>query len=220
MSIFDLSLHPHQYKGKLVVFDGIDGSGKTTLLRQARNVVSSLGLCAEEVQLIDPTLWSAPPIQKYMQDPCGAVEQGVDLLGLSLVCTGFRLNSIRSTVLPKLNVGTWVFCDRYVYTTLAEFICFPSHAQEGEILRDLLRLLPKPDLAFLASASAEVCMSRIREREAERGKILDVEYYKRLVIAFDSVAAHNDMVRVDTEIDPAESVSFIKRRMLGLSKGD
>jgi dTMP kinase len=209
MQKFELGLPPHDYSGKLIIFDGIDGSGKTTLLRKAQSFASSIGKDAEVVRLIDPSLSSASSYLKYTQDPSGSVGRGVDLLGLSLVCTGFRLDCVRSTVMPKLENGAWVFCDRYVYTAWAEFIAFPYNARDCAALLDLLCLFPKPDISFLTSASAQICISRIRERESEQKKTLDQSYYENLIDIFHSVANHNDMVVIDTEDTETDCISYV-----------
>lgn len=214
-----LRLSPHGFPGKLIVFEGIDGSGKSTLLRECLAFVEAIGVRGREIKLIEPNLWRLQGFDAFMRDPAGAVGGNVSVIGIAVACTGFRIESMRSKVYPELATGTWVFCDRYVYTTVAEFLVSNGSESDYRALTAVVQLLPRPDLAFLASAPIEVCLERVRERREESDYVLDAGYFERLHQSIHEIAQHNAMQVVRTDVPLAESVAGVKRCLHRLAAG-
>src|SRR5438132_7790153 len=115
-----LALQTHDLPGKLIIFCGVDGTGKSTLTEFAIKKAKLLGRKAIQVGLLDDFIKEAPSFRDYAHHPAASIQR-VDLLALSLVCAGSRLQNLKTLVLPELAAGSWVFCDRYIYTTWAEF---------------------------------------------------------------------------------------------------
>jgi len=193
-----LPLQRHRLSGRLIVFEGADGSGKTTLVKAALDFAQTLGRRAVEVQALDDFVRFSPMMRKYAQHPADP-QTTVDILALSLTCAGSRLQNTRSTVLSELALGSWVFCDRYVFTTWAEFVNLRGICPDGEVLREVLSLFPMPDLAFLAFAHAETCISRVRGRPEEVGKVFDVDYNRRLIATYRAVGAAQGFTELSTQ---------------------
>jgi thymidylate kinase len=167
MSSLQLALKPHGLPGRLVVFSGVDGSSKSTLINFAVDSMKAFQKKAILIDLLDDRVRELSDFRDYCHDPLAAIQR-VNLLALSLICAGSRLQNLHSRVIPALAAGFWVFCDRYIYTTWAEYLALSSPSHELEILRQVLELFPKPDLGFLPYAGAQTCIARVSERVARK----------------------------------------------------
>lgn len=208
-----LSLKPHNQPGRLVTFSGVDGSGKTTLANAALQYIRSRGHRVHLVSLLAPEILTLSAFRDYAHDPHDSLGRSVDMFALSLVCCGSRLLTIRTKVLPLLQMGHWVVCDRYVFTTLAELQAFEVPETERKTLNETMRFFPKPDIAFLALCPPQTCIDRIRLRENEAGKHLDLEHYEVLVRSFQRVASANGLLQISTDHEPARSEALVTRAL-------
>ena len=197
-----LDLKPHALRGKMIIFCGADGSGKSTLIDFAFRYVTGLGKTAVNVELLDDLIKQSRAFREFARDPLAA--EDVDLLALSLVCAGNRLQNVRTLVLDELAAGSWVFCDRYIFTTWAEFLALTSDVTDREVLRAVLQLFPKPDAGFLPYADVDVCLGRVRKREEEATMVLGRDRYTNLIRTYRAVAAENDLVQICTEESQSE----------------
>lgn len=204
-----LSLKPHNQPGRLITFSGVDGSGKTTLANAALRYIKSLGHQVHLVPLLAPEVLSLSAFRNYAQDPLDSIGRLVDMFALSLICCGSRLLNVRTKVLPLLEMGHWVVCDRYAFTTLAELQAFQVPDAERKALNEVMRFFPRPDMAFLAWCPPQTCIDRIRLREGEQGKHLDADHYDVLVRSFRQVALANGLRQISTDREPTHSEALV-----------
>lgn len=143
--------------GRLVVLEGIDGSGTTTQAARLASALEARGV---------PTLLTCEPtpgpvgsllreaLGRRLRDPRGpgAVELGWD--ALALLFAADRLDHLRREILPALEAGRVVVCDRYVLSSL---VYQSETSPEGAA-----------SLPFLAAANA-------RARPADVTLVLDVD---------------------------------------------
>jgi dTMP kinase len=207
-----LDLPPHDLPGRLIVFEGTDGSGKTTLTRTAVEAAGRLGRRAVEISLLANHVKDSAEFRDYSGNPEASLER-VDLLALSLVCAGSRLQQVRMDVLGELIRGSWVFCDRYVFTTWAEFLALSTSGRDREALRPVLEVFPAPDLRVLAHASPELCFRRVAARPEEAFKTIGLERYAALGATYRRMAAANDFEEISSE-QPFEACAAIVEELL------
>jgi dTMP kinase len=193
-----LGLQAHGMPGRLVVFDGTDGSGKTTLVRAAVSCAQRLGHRVVEVDLLDDFVRFSSPFRRYATDAYNS-RSSVDMLALSVLCAGSRLGNARLRVLPALAAGDWVFCDRYIFTTWAEYAALSRPGDEWERLRSILQLFPRPDLAILPHASARTCIARVVSRADEADKVMEEPRIQHLIETYRAVGRANGFAEVSTE---------------------
>lgn len=140
------------YKGKLIVFEGLDGSGSTT---QSQYLYHSFLQQKIEVHATkEPTNyligglirswlsgdWSSSPV-------C-----------LQLLFTADRAHHLEKEVIPLLEKGVHVISDRYILSTLAfGGLEIPDDRWLVEINKHFIA----PDLTILLRVPAKVCIQRI-----------------------------------------------------------
>ncbi|MEK7542508.1 MAG: dTMP kinase [Patescibacteria group bacterium] len=144
------------YPGKFIVFEGLDASGQTT---QANLLTGTLKENHKEVILTkEPT--GESEAGKHIRN----VLDKKELLGpeeLQRLFAKDRKEHLEKTIIPALQKGIWVVCDRYAFSSFA----FGTAA--GCNLEDLIELNNEfllPDITFLLNVSPAVCMERIGKR--------------------------------------------------------
>lgn len=213
-----LDLPRHKRPGKLIVFDGIDGSGKSTLIEAAMSRARALDKPVVMIDLLNDRVRELPEFRTFAHDPAASVRT-IDLLALSLVCAGNRLQHVKTQVAARLAEGAWVFCDRYIFTTWSEFAALSESPRDAGVLRTVLELFPRPDLGILPHASAETSIERVRTREHERGKVLDRDRFAHVIATYRRVAAANGLMEISTERPRAECEALVARAIEELSAG-
>ncbi|MDW7775544.1 MAG: hypothetical protein SCH39_04290 [Methanosarcinales archaeon] len=156
----------------LIIFTGIDGSGKSTLSRtlverlekennkarylwwfSAENSLMrrtlrllSRGGKGETTENNEGTLPKSSPVQKLYQ---------------FIVLLDYQWQTFFHVYLPLMS-GKNVICDRYVYDIVISFtkeFNYPE-AKTRKMMSTLLRLSPKPDIAFFVDVPVEVAIQR------------------------------------------------------------
>lgn len=192
-------MQPHGRSGRLIVVDGTDGSGKTSLLAGLCAWLRARGVPAEIVKTPSADCRAVTAFRRYAEVPARALTGEIDLPALSLVCLGDRLQTARTEILPLLESGTWVLCDRWAYSTLAELTAIGASQQDRAAIRAVIDLLPKPDLAVLTTVAPEEAIRRVHARPEERDSITDRELFARFVEAFRAVAHEEGMFVLETD---------------------
>jgi dTMP kinase len=150
------------YPGRLIVFEGLDGSGKSTQAQLLRKWLSFRGY------RVFFTEWNS---SELVSD---TIRRGKkrNLLTPTTFCllhaTDFA-DRLERHILPPLQAGYLVVCDRYVYTAFARDVargCDPGW------VRNLYSFAPKPDKVFYFRVPVETALAR---KEASRQKI---NYYE------------------------------------------
>jgi dTMP kinase len=147
--------------GKFVTFEGIEGCGKTTQIKLAvawlaeRNIPvlataepggSPLGLKIREILL--------------NRGPCSIGAEAELLLFAAA-----RAQHVRETILPALEGGRWVLCDRFTDATLA-YQGFGRGLDTGFIgsLNAFSAFSLKPDMTILLDLPVGIGLERARRR--------------------------------------------------------
>ena len=100
---------------KFIAIEGVDGAGKGVQSQALRDAMMAAGL---------PVLLTREPggsegaeqIRELLV--CGAAERWDDMTELLLVNAARRAH-LRDTILPALEAGNWVICDRFIDSTRA-----------------------------------------------------------------------------------------------------
>ncbi len=162
-------------RGRLISISGVDGSGKTTqiglLLGEARDVESnSIVVWSRWRPLTSLPLLALMKRLGYAKvhrtSSIGFVEtQVAQKRGLaSLWCFLTQIDNLMKTglkVMIPLLLGRTVICDRYVLDLMVENMAdLHDTPTTSRIGHRLLRLLPRPDLAFLIEVDPTVAFER------------------------------------------------------------
>ena len=204
-------LGPADSRGRLVVFCGINGSGKTTLANRLRMTVAEKGYSAEYVNLLSTGIYADEAFKTYIADPVGSVaRKEVDVFALTLKFLADRLQNFRLRQLPQIQSGKWIICDRYVYTSLAEYLVVQSVEREIKTILDVISMFPRPDMSIITTAPLQTCASRLSNRGPGWDTQARREYLCRLDSQFQAIARQNSLCLLDTSEELAESVRRVE----------
>ncbi|MGV1772289.1 hypothetical protein ACQZ6B_19075 [Agrobacterium vitis] len=189
-----------QFRGRLIVFEGIDGSGKSTSLQSAHDYLENNGIAVEKLDLLSPFCRQLPYFRSYADDTSTAFDGTLDQPALGLVCLADRLQRFRSHYFRLLQDGVWLICDRYAITPIAEAAALGANAEDLATMVNVASRLPKPAIGFHTTAPENVVLDRIRARPKDEGKILDPRFYRRAIQSVASTSADNEFITIDSTL--------------------
>lgn len=163
------------YKGKLIVFEGIDCSGKSTLAKELYNSLVSEG---KEVVLTcqpskDTSLGSTfreLALKRTLED------EKADSYFKAMLFMADRVLHFNEVILPALKEGKIVICDRWWYSTIVYQLNYFGNPRSAfiEINQELVKRLV-PDLIFYCHISRNELTKRLNSRSLLDGIERDVE---------------------------------------------
>jgi len=167
------------WKGRFIVFEGIDGSGTTTQATLAAAALRSDGF--RVLQTREP---SGRPIGRLIRQ---ALQGRVGLPGgagplteetLALLFAADRLDHLEAEILPALRQGELVICDRYLLSSLAYqgaacSIDWVEQINAGAVTPDLtifleVKLAAASRRRAARGGSRELFESDVRQRQVSR----------------------------------------------------
>jgi dTMP kinase len=177
-------------RGRFITFEGGEGTGKSTHAAALAQRLRTLGIAVELTR--EPGGSPGAEIVRHillsgLAKPLGADTEAV-------LFAAARDDHVRSRILPALEQGKWVICDRFTDSTRV------YQGVLGKVDRKLLNALErvtigalKPDLTFILDAPAELGLTRAKRRrgegEADRFEGEGVEAHAAMREAFLRIAA-------------------------------
>lgn len=174
-------------RGRMISFEGSDGCGKSTQMKKLAAYLSSRGY--EVVTTREP---GGCPISERIRE----IILSLDSEGMSAECEALlyaaaRVEHVRRVVLPALEKGKMVLCDRFLDSSIA------YQAYGRELGEDFVRLINQraseavmPDRTLMFDVARETAKARMAqgapldrlEKEAE-------DFFSRVAGGYDRVAA-------------------------------
>ncbi|ORT50227.1 hypothetical protein ST37_10035 [Vibrio sp. qd031] len=146
--------------GKLVVICGIDGSGKTTLEESIAKELKERGISVLQTKQPSDSYRKHPYVRSYLDSG----SEKISMEALALLSAYDRMEHIETTIVPALANGTWVLCNRYVYSAIAYF----SHRGVDKcFVKEINTNVIEPDFAFLTDIPAEKACQRVKARDGD-----------------------------------------------------
>lgn len=179
-----------------VTFEGIEGSGKSTALRMLAGHLQGRGL--------DPLLTREPgdsslgrSLRAVLLD---ARNSSISPRAELFLFMADRAQHVRETVLPALEAGQTVLCDRYSDSTMA----YQGYGR-GQDLDELARLNAlasgglEPDLTLLLDLPVSFGLERAGNRNREQGTVVSegrfdaesLQFHERVRTGYLALAAQN-----------------------------
>lgn len=183
-------------QGLLLVFEGIDGSGKSTQARLLYETLLRKGIKA--VLTKEPT--DGPFGKKLRQ----LAQQGRDEISLQEEYDLFmqdRAEHVEKELIPQLDQGAVVVCDRYFYSTMAYQGALGMDPET--IYAENARRFPTPDKIFYITVSPTIGRSRITSGRKETPNLFEKEAYLKKVAALFDAMPYDEIVRIDGSNDIA-----------------
>lgn len=177
--------------GWFISFEGTEGVGKTTAIKALCSFLDKEKI--EYIKTREPGGSSfAETLRNILLDTRTKVNDDTELL---LVFAG-RCDHIHNTILPALQAGKWVICDRFFDSTVAYQGFARGHGSE-ETLNKIQSLIDqfvhiKPDLTLWLDMPVEEGMRRAGKRSAaDRFEQEEASFFTRVYEGFQSQAEKN-----------------------------
>lgn len=191
-------------RGRFITFEGIDGAGKTTCIEGAAAWLRGQGI---------PLVTTREPggtsvgnaIRALLLDPANAMLPGTE----TLLLFAARFEHVHRVILPALDSGQWVLCDRFLDATIA----YQGGGRGVPVdrirqLADWVHASLVPDLTVLLEVDVGVAVDRISGRgDADRFESEASTFHERVAAAYRAQADREPQrvrsIRADA---PAEEV--------------
>ena len=171
--------------GMFVTFEGVDGSGKSLMLKLAAQKLRGLGydvLCTMEPggSTLGQKLRSI-----ILDSPYGSV----DPRGEALLYAADRALHVANVIMPALEAGRVVLCDRYEDSSYA----YQGGGRNVELadirrLNDFATYGVRPDATFLLDLPAKAALSRLHGPK-DRIEQEDISFFEDIAAAYRRLAA-------------------------------
>lgn len=165
-------------RGQFITFEGTEGVGKSTQLATARTALEAAG---KDV-LVTREPGGTPMAEAIRGLLLAPREETVNDLTELLLMFAARAQHLHSLILPALERGTWVLCDRFTDATYAYQGGGRGVPREQvAVLEQLVQGEVRPDHVILLDAPVEVGMARARSRGApDRFELEKAAFFQRV----------------------------------------
>ena len=198
-------------RGKFITLEGLDGAGKSTHLARLVDGLRARGKTV--VQTREP---GGTPLGEKLRELLLA--EPMHLETEALLMFAVRREHLARVIVPALERGDWVVCDRFTDA---------SFAYQGggrglavaklEILEAWVQAGLNPDLTLLFDVPTEVAFGRVRGmgRELDRFEQEKAEFFDRVRAAYlDRAASSAGRIRLVDGSKPLEEVGLLLEEII------
>ena len=202
-------------KGKFIVFEGGDGSGKSTILDMVYDYLIENNI--ECIKTREPGgIKISEDIREIILD---TKNTKMDSRTEALLYAAARRQHLVEKVIPKIDKGAIVLCDRFIYSSLA----YQGYARNIGI--DEIYQINKfavgeymPDLSILFDIEPSTGLDRIKKNSSREVNRLDkerVEFHNKVREGYHEVLKINDkMIKIDASKSIEEVFEDVKEIIL------
>jgi dTMP kinase len=177
-------------RGHFITFEGGEGSGKSTHAKTLAQRLKSRGI--EVVLTREPGGSAGAEIIRHIL--LSGIAKALGAETEAILFAAARDDHVRTTILPALDAGHWVICDRFIDSTRV------YQGILGNVDQRLIRSLERitvgsayPELTFIMDVPAEVGLARAKRRRgqdaADRFEAESTEFHEKLRQAYRDLAA-------------------------------
>lgn len=180
--------------GKFVTFEGGEGCGKTTQIKLAAASLAARGIPVIETAEPGGTALGLKVREILLNRGSCTIGAEAELL----LFAAARAQHVREVILPALQEGTWVLCDRFADATVA-YQGFGRGLDAGviHILNAFSSLSLKPDMTLLFDLPIAIGLMRAKTRAAgsrpetaeDRFEQEDLAFHERIRKGYLTLAA-------------------------------
>ena len=201
-------------KGKFITVEGSDGSGKTTFINSATEYLVKKGYKVITTREPGGTEFSEK-VRELLFDSSNEIDAKTESL---LFCVSRRDHIIKK-IIPYVEEGYVVICDRFVDSSIA----YQSYGR-GLNKRDIININKyttdglEPDLTLYFSVDVEVGLSRTKYRdENNRMDNESLKFYKEVKRGYDELS--NDYKERIKVIDANQSYEKVEKDAFKILEG-
>lgn len=210
-----LPMKTHNRPGRLITFCGLDGCGKSTLIALLKTRLNALGYTVALTKQPTPSVRQSSMFRSFMDR---AEHDDYDYRALSLLCASDRVQHVHSEIIPLLDEGKVVLCDRYYYSCLANLRA-RGYGQDMWIV-DVARSIPRPDAAVFLDIGVQQAVARVRSRPDEADSYIPMSLQYRLREQYREIARENGGILLDSSRDPDSTFCKLWQQLTPLFTGE
>lgn len=201
-------------RGRFITIEGGEGTGKSTQLPLIAAWLREAG--KEVVETREPG--GAPGAEKIRELLVNGPADRWDAVTESLLHFAARREHLKRTILPALERGAWVVCDRFADSTMAYQGYGLGVARN--LIEDLYGAVVgelKPDLTIILDIPPEIGLKRADDRRSggTRYESMDVAFHGRLRDGFIDIARREpERCVVIDATGPVEEIAAKIRRQI------
>lgn len=191
-------------RGLFITFEGTDGTGKSTQIEFAREYFESRGFNVLMSREPGGTSISEKLRDILLDKANGEMSPVTEMM----IYAASRAQLVSELIIPAVNDGTVVICDRFVDSSVA-------YQAFGRGLGDMVAEVNSyattglaPDITFFMDIDPEVGRSRIAGGELDRLEQEKSDFFRRVYDGYKSIAA-SDPGRVKT-IDASGTIEEVR----------
>lgn len=186
-------------KGKFIVFEGIDGSGISTQTQRLKSLLES--------QYQVKTILAKEP----SEGPCGVIIRqvlsgrtlGIKDSSLALLFAADRIDHNHNKIIPVLEKGDFVICDRYLWSSYA----YQGMHNDPAWIKEINKYAYKPDLTIFIKVRPEVSIQRITGSRFQTELFEKVDILQKVLDNYIELSQEwqnsgEPVVEIDGEQDP------------------
>lgn len=202
-------------RGLFITFEGTEGVGKSTQLANAAETLGAMGI--DYIVTREPG--GTPMAESIRELLLAPREEPVDDMTELLLMFAARAQHLHTRILPELEAGRWVLCDRFTDATFA--YQGGGRGMPAESIAQLESLVQggfRPDHVILLDAPVQTGMTRARHRgELDRFEREAVAFFERIRQTYLHRAAA-DPSRYQI-VDAAQPLEEVSRDVASLVRG-
>ena len=202
-----LNMKSNRTKGYLFTFCGLDGCGKTTILTMLKEDLEkryNVFLTKQPTNAVR----ESEIFRTYMDHPD---HTAFDYRSLSLLAASDRLQHGSKVIETKMSAGNIVISDRYFYSCLANLRA--RGFEKDKWIYEIAKSVIKPDVAFFFDVPVDVAVKRVRSREEEKERYIDMRLQYRLREEYLAICRANNGVLISTENPIEECYAVVKNEI-------
>lgn len=193
-------------RGQFITFEGTEGVGKSTQLANAGDTLETLGV--DYIVTREPG--GTPMAESIRELLLAPRDEPVNETTELLLMFAARAQHLHTRILPELDAGRWVLCDRFTDATFA--YQGGGRGVPDERIAQLENLVQgdfRPDHVILLDAPVETGMTRARHRgELDRFELEAVAFFERIRQTYlTRAAADPGRYHIVDAAQPLETVS-------------
>jgi dTMP kinase len=207
-------MRPNNTKGYLFTFCGLDGCGKTTMLTKLKKELEgkyNVFLTKQPTNSVR----QSDIFRTYMDNPN---HDAYDYRSLSLLAASDRLQHVNKIIEPQMTDGKIVISDRYFYSCLANLRA--RGFENDEWIYEIAQSVVKPDIAFFFDLPVETAVKRVRSREEEKNRYIDMELQYKLRDEYIAICKANNGILISTEMPIDDCYSIVKKEVERVMKNE
>jgi dTMP kinase len=179
-------------RGRFITFEGGEGSGKSTQIRRLAERLNE----AKQRTIVTREPGGSPGAEIIRHLLLSGMGKLLGPEAETLLFAAARDDHVRTVILPALNQGIWVLCDRFFDSTRV------YQGRLGQVPESLVSAMQrvtigdlKPDLTFILDVPVEVGLKRAAARRGsaapDRFESEDIQFHQDLREAYKQLAVED-----------------------------